>query len=78
MNIFQGGSYPSTYTIYSRWAPSEEKSQLLALALTGPHMAMTICNPIYGILARYLGWRSIFFVSGKYRLYFMFVKTNPL
>lgn len=82
VGIFEGGSYPSTYTIYSRWAPSEEKSQLLALALTGPHMAMTICNPIYGILARYLGWRSIFFVSGSAGLlwvvmWFKEVKNEP-
>lgn len=82
VGIFEGGSFPSMYTIFSRWAPNDEKSVLLSVGLTGPYAATAICLPLYGVLSHYYGWRSLFYVSGVISLlwvalWFKEIRNDP-
>lgn len=62
--IFEGGTFPVTQCIWSRWAPSEERTILTTLTFAGSYTANVICYPAYGYMSTYFGWKSLFYVPG--------------
>ena len=64
VGMAEGGNYPSQICLNSRWIPITERSRAWAFLTSGESlgtiMAMAGCPFLY----HYLGWQSIFWVSG--------------
>jgi len=39
--------------------------------LTGAHIGTVIAMPLSGVLAEHLGWPSVFYVFGKFVIFFL-------
>ncbi|XP_077989953.1 vesicular glutamate transporter 1-like [Glandiceps talaboti] len=62
--FFEGVTYPAIHAIWSRWAPPLERSKLVTFAFAGSYVGTVISMPLSGLLARDVGWTSIFYVFG--------------
>lgn len=66
--LFEGVTYPSIHTVWSRWAPPLERSRLATLAFSGSYMGTVLAMPLSGVLADRVGWQSVFYVTGSLAL----------
>lgn len=74
--LFEGVTYPAMHAMWSRWAPPLERSKLAMISISGCYIGTVFSLPLSGFLADYLGWPSIFYVSGvssTYRLLVYFI-----
>ncbi|XP_067000877.2 sialin [Anabrus simplex] len=62
--LFEGVSYPCIHAVWARWAPPLERSRLATLAFSGSYVGTVVAMPVCGILAKNVGWPSIFYVFG--------------
>ncbi|XP_006813909.1 vesicular glutamate transporter 1-like [Saccoglossus kowalevskii] len=62
--LFEGVTYPAIQSIWSRWAPPMERSKLATFAFAGSYVGTFLSMPVCGLLAREVGWPSIFYVFG--------------
>lgn len=80
--IFEGVTLPCVHDIWSRWAPPHERSRMATIALAGTYVGTVIAMPLSGILAKSVGWESLFYVFGVVGvIWFIFwvivVRRNP-
>ncbi|XP_023234204.1 sialin-like [Centruroides sculpturatus] len=69
LGVLQGLTYPSGFTILSRWSPVNERSTLMAICLSGNLVGSIISMILSGYLCEYGfsgGWPSAFYVIGIY------------
>ncbi|KAG1658840.1 Sialin [Nymphon striatum] len=62
----EGVTYPAIVQFWSKWAPEMERTQLLALSLSGAYGGTVVAMPLSGLLAQYFGWESLFYVYGGF------------
>ncbi|KAG1658839.1 Vesicular glutamate transporter 3 [Nymphon striatum] len=62
----EGVTYPAIVQFWSKWAPEMERTQLLALSLSGASGGTVVAMPLSGLLAQYFGWESVFYVYGGF------------
>ncbi|XP_030855776.1 sialin-like [Strongylocentrotus purpuratus] len=63
--LAESGTYPSMYSFMSRWAPSADRSILLAIVYAGLPIGHIVMQPISGLLAESsYGWSSSFYMIG--------------
>ncbi|XP_058588776.1 probable small intestine urate exporter isoform X2 [Neofelis nebulosa] len=62
--IAQGMVLTSQYTIWVKWAPPLEKSQLINIAISGQLLGSFIIFLIGGFLCQTIGWPYIFYIFG--------------
>ncbi|GFX74618.1 hypothetical protein TNCV_1158351 [Trichonephila clavipes] len=63
----QGVNSASMYAMFSRWAPTHERSRLLSICTIGQHVGTIITMPTSGFLIQYNvggGWPSVFYLFG--------------
>ncbi|GIX95909.1 hypothetical protein CDAR_231441 [Caerostris darwini] len=63
----QGVNSASMYAMFSRWAPTHERSRLLSICTIGQHVGTIITMPTSGFLIQYDvggGWPSVFYLFG--------------
>ncbi|KFM75673.1 Sialin, partial [Stegodyphus mimosarum] len=63
----QGVNSASMYAMFSRWAPTEERSRLLSICTIGQHVGTIVTMPVTGFLIQYDvfgGWPSAFYLFG--------------
>lgn len=80
--IFEGVTLPCIHDIWSRWAPPHERSRMATIALAGTYVGTVIAMPLSGILAKAVGWESLFYVFGAvgvvwFVAWVMIVRRNP-
>ncbi|KAG1658841.1 Sialin [Nymphon striatum] len=61
-----GVIYPALLQFWSKWAPEMERTQLVALSMTGAYFGTVVAMPLCGLLAHHFGWESIFYVYGGF------------
>ncbi|XP_023217867.1 sialin-like isoform X1 [Centruroides sculpturatus] len=69
LGVLQGLTYPSGFTILSRWSPVNERSTLMAICVSGNLVGSIISMTLSGYLCEYGfsgGWPSTFYVFGIY------------
>ncbi|PSN49195.1 hypothetical protein C0J52_10915 [Blattella germanica] len=66
--LFDGLTIPCMHTVWSRWSPPLERTQLVNFASSGTCIGMVVMLQISGFLAEQFGWESIFHVSGGFVL----------
>lgn len=81
--VFEGGLYPSTQSIWSNWAPKNERTRLATWSYNGTYAAAVLCFPLYGLMATYWGWQTLFYVPGAVSVlwsivWFLNVKNDPI
>lgn len=67
LGLAQGLTYPSGFTILSRWSPVSERSTLMAICVSGNLVGSIISMTLSGYLCEYGfsgGWPSTFYVFG--------------
>ncbi|KAG1676568.1 Vesicular glutamate transporter 2 [Nymphon striatum] len=62
----EGVTYPALMQFWSKWAPKMERSQLVALSMSGAYFGTVVAMPFSGFLNQYFGWRWIFYVYGGF------------
>ena len=65
----QAVMFPATTALLSKWAPRQERSMLVGLALSGCQLGNAMILSIGGVLCTYAGWDSIFYSVGENYLY---------
>ncbi|KAI8783498.1 vesicular glutamate transporter 2, partial [Biomphalaria glabrata] len=63
--LVEGVTYPACHGIWRHWAPPLERSMLATISFCGSYAGAVLGMPLSGILTRYLGWQSGFYVFGK-------------
>ncbi|XP_055354816.1 sialin-like isoform X2 [Paramacrobiotus metropolitanus] len=71
MGICQGFSIPVLSTIFGRWIPPLERTQLLAFAAAGVPVGIALVFPISAGFAELYGWSSAFYFAGTVSLMFL-------
>lgn len=72
--LCQGVVFPSTHTFLSKWAPVEERGRLVTYCYSGTQFGTVVMLAASGFIASsYLGWPSIFYVSGFAGILWAFV-----
>ncbi|KAJ7378838.1 hypothetical protein OS493_020437 [Desmophyllum pertusum] len=62
-----GVLFPCNHAIWSKWAPSMERTTLVSIAVTGCTVGSIVTMPISGLLTRYDldgGWPAVFYTFG--------------
>ncbi|XP_068711966.1 vesicular glutamate transporter 3-like [Montipora foliosa] len=80
-----GVLFPCNHAIWSRWAPSAERTTLVTVSVTGSSIGYLLTMPVSGILSKYGfdgGWASVFYCFGLfgmvwYVLWLMVVYESP-
>lgn len=62
--VFEGVTFPTIHSIWSRWAPPLERSRMASIAFAGVYAGTVIAMPASGILSVAYGWESVFYVFG--------------
>ncbi|XP_055920027.1 putative inorganic phosphate cotransporter [Eupeodes corollae] len=63
--LCQGVVFPSTHTFLSKWAPAGERGRLVTYCYSGTQFGTVVMLAASGFIASsFLGWPSIFYVSG--------------
>ncbi|XP_049766857.1 vesicular glutamate transporter 2-like [Schistocerca cancellata] len=62
--LFEGVTYPCIHAVWARWAPPLERSRMATLAFSGSYVGTVVSMPVCGLLAKEVGWQSIFYVFG--------------
>lgn len=51
--------------MWSKWAPPNERSRLIALSYSGNQLGYVLTMPLAGVMCDQLGWSSVFYLFGK-------------
>ncbi|XP_065208378.1 vesicular glutamate transporter 2-like [Planococcus citri] len=62
--LFDGFAYASSAEIFSRWVPTKERSTFMAIVFSGIYIGIAIAYPMFGYIARFWGWKMIFYITG--------------
>uniref|UniRef100_A0A1B6J1P5 Major facilitator superfamily (MFS) profile domain-containing protein n=1 Tax=Homalodisca liturata TaxID=320908 RepID=A0A1B6J1P5_9HEMI len=62
--FFEGMGYPCLMEIWSKWIPPQERMNLMSLALSGVPVGTVVGLQTAGLIADYLGWAFIFYITG--------------
>lgn len=62
--IFEGVTFPTIHSVWSRWAPPLERSRMASIAFAGNYAGTVVAMPASGLLAAAYGWESVFYVFG--------------
>ncbi|KAH9488856.1 hypothetical protein Btru_059285, partial [Bulinus truncatus] len=62
--LVEGVTYPACHGIWRHWAPPLERSMLATISFCGSYAGAVLGMPLSGILTRYMGWQSGFYVFG--------------
>ena len=63
--FLQGVTYPAMHAVWAKWAPPLERTKLATFAISGGSFGTLLAFPMSGIMAKHLGWESIFYGYGK-------------
>ncbi|PFX21595.1 Vesicular glutamate transporter 2.1 [Stylophora pistillata] len=64
-----GVLFPCNHAMWSRWAPSAERTTLVTVSITGASIGYLLTMPITGLLTKYGfdgGWASVFYCFGVF------------
>ncbi|CAH1796872.1 unnamed protein product [Owenia fusiformis] len=64
MGLCEGMTFPAMIAIWRNWAPELERSKLTTITMSGSYIGTVLALPISSVLAKTLGWQSVFYVSG--------------
>ncbi|XP_063913981.1 sialin-like [Zophobas morio] len=80
--ICEGVTSPCMNTLWSKWAPSLERTKLATVAMSGCYFGTVLAMTASAYLAETLGWPSIFYVFGGisivwFIIWMWFVSETP-
>ncbi|KAL9982328.1 hypothetical protein ACROYT_G004357 [Oculina patagonica] len=64
-----GVLFPCNHAMWSRWAPSAERTTLVTVSITGASIGYLLTMPVSGLLTKYGfdgGWASVFYCFGVF------------
>ena len=61
---FQGPTYPSMHSVWSKWAPAPERSRLATISFSGSYMGIVAALLFSGFITEIYGWAFIFYIFG--------------
>ncbi|XP_074641336.1 sialin-like [Tubulanus polymorphus] len=59
-----GVAFPAVNTMWAAWSPPLERSKLTSSSYAGMQIGTVAALGVSGVLCQYLGWPSIFYISG--------------
>ena len=59
-----GVAYPAMHTLMSKWVPLPERSRTVAVIAAGANLGTVIAFPLSSVMAHYVNWESVFYLSG--------------
>uniref|UniRef100_A0A1B6MQK2 Major facilitator superfamily (MFS) profile domain-containing protein n=2 Tax=Graphocephala atropunctata TaxID=36148 RepID=A0A1B6MQK2_9HEMI len=62
--FFEGMAYPCIQEILAKWAPSQERATMVGIVFSGIPIGTVIGFQTVGLIADYLGWTFIFYITG--------------
>ncbi|CAG9770532.1 unnamed protein product [Ceutorhynchus assimilis] len=68
MGVFEGLTYSSIYSLFTKWIPTQERCRVSSQAVSGSYTGAVFALMFLAYLAKVAGWRSIFWVSGSISL----------
>lgn len=82
MGTGEAVTFPSIYTLYSRWVPLTERSRAVALANSGIPMGTVFALVVTPIIVIHLGWEWAFYLFGAvgvlwYAVWHVKVTSSP-
>ena len=60
----QGLTFTSQTSLWSRWAPVNERTILVGISQMACYLGTLACNALSGLIADQLGWQWIFYIYG--------------
>ncbi|XP_077621840.1 putative small intestine urate exporter [Crocuta crocuta] len=81
--IAQSMVLTSQYSVWVKWAPPLEKSQLINIAISGQMLGLFIIFLVGGLLCQTIGWPYVFYIFGGFGcicsfLWFPLVYDDPI
>jgi len=70
IGIFQGSIAGSMPGAVSSWSPPLERSTIYSICYAGSSFGIVTVFPVSGLIADYLGWEAVFYVTGGFVLLF--------
>ena len=64
MGMGEGLTFPTIYSLYSRWVPASERARSMAFTMSGIPFGQIFALIAAPIIALYFGWEWIFYVFG--------------
>jgi len=64
LGVAEGGVWPATLVLISRWFPSEERGRANACAVVSIALASILAGPLSGWIISEWGWRNLFIFEG--------------
>ncbi|XP_061679490.1 sialin isoform X3 [Syngnathoides biaculeatus] len=62
--LAEGVTIPAMMSMWARWAPPLERSQLISLSGNGANFGAFLAMPLTGFLCQALGWPAVFYLCG--------------
>lgn len=66
--FFAGASWPAIHPMTAVWIPPMDRSKFIANMMASS-LGAALSMPICGFLISYVGWESVFYVTGKLFIY---------
>ncbi|CAG2055854.1 unnamed protein product [Timema podura] len=66
--LCEGFTNSSMEYIWAQWVPPLERNRLMGFAFTGTPLGIVTAMSMSGIIATYLGWQAVFFITGSVAL----------
>ena len=66
MGLGEAAMFPGTYTLFSRWVPTAERSRAVALIVSGIPLGTLFALTTTGWLVTQHGWSSVFYLFGSF------------
>jgi ACS family sodium-dependent inorganic phosphate cotransporter len=64
LGLGEAATYPSTYNLFQRWIPNNERSRAVAIVLSGLPMGTMLASMVSGWMVERFGWPSVFYAFG--------------
>ena len=82
MGFVMGVGFPSGYALLRAWAPPNERSMVISLALSACNIGTAITMPLASAIINAISWEAVFYIQGSFALvWFVFwvvlVYDNP-
>nr|CAD7257660.1 unnamed protein product [Timema shepardi] len=66
--LCEGFTNSSIEYIWAQWVPPLERNRLMGFAFIGTPLGTVTAMSMSGIIATYLGWQAVFFITGSFAL----------
>ena len=66
MGLVMGVGFPSGYALLRAWAPPNERSTILSLAINAANLGTVVTMPLASAIINNINWEAVFYIQGSF------------